>query len=94
MKSDKMIFLCSSGALRVNGSFLYAQNFTADSINGLSFDDLFTLHTNQTFNNLVGCLGSVKVKHPLVVRGAVNRLNLDQERENTVMVSNFHLTFT
>jgi hypothetical protein len=74
------------GALRVNASVFHPQNFTADSINNLSFEDLFTLHTNQTFNNLVSVLGSIKVKNPLVVRGAVNRLSLEQERENTVMV--------
>lgn len=75
------------GILRFNGSAFYAQNFTAKSINGLLFDDLFTLHTNQTFNNLVGVVGSVTTNYPLVVKGAVNRMSLEQEFENTVMVS-------
>lgn len=47
---------------------------------------IFTLKTNQSFNHNIKVEGSVEAREPVIVKGYVNGLQLEQERENTVMV--------
>lgn len=47
---------------------------------------IFTLKTNQSFNHNIKVEGSVEAREPVIVKGLVNGLRLEHERENTVMV--------
>lgn len=62
-------------------------NLTAQSLNGVSFGDYITLHTDQHFQRSLIVDGPLRVSEPLSVKGFVNDLDLESERENTVMVS-------
>lgn len=66
---------------------------TANYLNGHSLADVFTLHTNQTFNNSIG-IETLEVKEPLIVFELVNGLNLQHERANTLMVRKYFTNFT
>lgn len=80
------IFVPSPGALHIKADALQAVDLTADYINGVPISSIFTLKTNQTFNHEIKILGCLSVKEPLIVRGLVNGIVLEHERENTVMV--------
>lgn len=67
--------------------FIQASNIKVGTINGIPFNNLFTLHTNQSFDYNIVVEGAVNVKNPMIVNGPVNQINLRNERDNTVMVS-------
>lgn len=74
------------GELKIKASAFKPSYLTTNYLNGIPFANFFTLHTNQSFDCVVSVAGSVEIKESLLVKNHVNRLNLDFERENTVMV--------
>lgn len=66
--------------------FIQASNIKVKAINGVAFNNFFTLHTNQTFDYNIVVEGAINVKNPMIVNGHVNQINLRSERDNTVMV--------
>jgi hypothetical protein len=82
---NKFLLFQLSGALHVNSSAFKPKQFTARYLNGFNLNDVFTLHTNQTFTNSIG-VEKLEVKEPLIVHELVNGLNLEHERGNTVVV--------
>ncbi|CAG9800989.1 unnamed protein product [Chironomus riparius] len=67
--------------------FIQASNLKVKAINGVPFNNFFTLHTNQTFDYNIVVEGAVNVTNPMIVNGLVNQINLRTERDNTVMLS-------
>ncbi len=76
----------------MNAKDFSAKYLTTEALNGIPFNEIITLGTNQTIKFLK-VEGVVSVKEPLRVRNFYtnslkerNLINLEAERENTVMV--------
>lgn len=76
----------------MNANDFKVRNLTVDSLNGILFNDIITMRTNQSFDYL-NVAGIVNVEKPIRVKRFYThhgeskvQVDLQSERENSVMV--------
>ncbi|KAG5684167.1 hypothetical protein PVAND_013408 [Polypedilum vanderplanki] len=75
------------GKFKADSRMINASNIIIRKLNGIYFDHIFTLHTDQSFDYRFYVKDSVQVREPLIVTGKINERNIKIERDNTVMLN-------